>query len=255
MRKGIVMEHRRTYTIIMEKDGTFHKAKPVVHGEIGEEIPFELYHVKKRSFILFLEKMGKIPGRMFLLACALLLFVLPIYFVLANNKTFAYLSLDINPSFELEIDGGLHVKSIHYLNEEAKQVGLKLKEYRGRKIEAVIEEIMKQSESSNMVGDNKNMLIGVSYPNHHDQENRIFHNLNKVLQQSDPGWNVTTFQVPDSVRRSAIESGKPINEKVAEVISQTEPSKSSLTALNLNDEEKAIIHSFYSEKSRHFDEE
>lgn len=250
MKKGIVMEHRHTYTIVMDRDGTFHKAMPVKHVDIGNEIPFEIYRAERRGYIFLLRKVWQIPGRLIVLVCALLLFVLPIYFALANNKTLAYLSIDIKRSFELEVDNKFHVQSIRYLNEDAEQVGMKLSQYRDRKMETVIEKIMEQSEKSGLVGEKKDMLIGVSYPNKYHGENRLLRNLNAFSRKRDDSWSITAFHVPHYVRKSAEKAGKPTNEKLAEMINRAESSQNSTSALNLNDEEKAIIHSFYFEKNR-----
>ncbi|MFD2630260.1 anti-sigma-I factor RsgI family protein [Oceanobacillus kapialis] len=247
MKKGIVMEHRGTYTIVMKKDGTFHKAKPVKHIDIGQEVTFELQQSNKRSFVYFLERARKLSRRVFVFVCFFILSTIPAYFLLAKNKAFAYVSIDINPSFELKVDNGLLVKSIRFVNNDARRIGMRLKQYKNKQMETVISQIMAQSERSNLVGEQRNMLIGVSFPNQQDKHNKLFSSLNTFLQHAE--WNVTTFQIPEQIRKSAAKAGVPTFERIVKEMKHPS-AKNSSVSLNLNDEEKAIIHSFYLEKNR-----
>ncbi|MGY0693834.1 anti-sigma factor domain-containing protein [Virgibacillus sp. FSP13] len=243
MKKGIVMEKHRKYTIIMTENGLFLKVKPVRDAVIGAEVSCELINDNKRYlFIFHPKKKVKNTLRVVAMACLLLLFVLPFYFISGSNKTYAYVNIDINPNVELEIDDQLHVQAIKPLNDDASLIIDKLPKYKNQPLEKVVTSIMDSSEKSGLVKNGKNVIVGVSYVDNNDIS--ILDTLDRFFTGHKVDWNIATFLVPKAVRKKAEEQNKSMNELMAKDLDE-EGSRHPEAAEKLNNTEKAMINSFY----------
>ena len=113
--KGMVIKIKDSHCIVLAKDGTYHKAP--ISGQknirIGAEIEFELSNAKWFRH-----------AKTFLMVACLLLVMLGfgLYRNIGTPEAFAYVSLDINPSVELEINKDLKVIDVKPLNNDAKKL-------------------------------------------------------------------------------------------------------------------------------------
>ncbi|WP_077357298.1 anti-sigma-I factor RsgI family protein [Virgibacillus halodenitrificans] len=247
MKKGIVMEKHSHYTIVMEKGGAFYKAKPI-DAMVGSEVCFEPFDGNKKTFLLFPTKKVSTSVRLLSMACVLLLLVLPFYFIVSVNKTYAYVNIDINPSVELELNKDLKVQSIHSLNKDGKELVSNLSDYKNQNVEKVIRMIMKESEHSGMINDQKNILVGVSYANGEVKDISVLEQVDNSFQKKRTDWSVVTFNVPKHVREEAKNSNKSMNELMAGLVNKDQNKQGSVS---MNDQERAIIHSFYTDDNDH----
>src|SRR5699024_12434691 len=108
------MEKHSRYIIIMTKEGIFKKAASVENVEIGDEVYFKPI-ASEKSFFLYFKKQVKSPVRIVAMVCMLLLVVMPLYFIMGKNKTYAYINLEINHSVKLLIDESLYFHRITHL--------------------------------------------------------------------------------------------------------------------------------------------
>lgn len=252
MSKGIVMERHRKFTIVMTLDGSFHKVKPVKDTGIGAEVSCEFLVPKKGGLLLFQpKKSNSLPVRYIAIACMVILFVMPIYLLGGQNKTYAYVSLDINPSLEMEIDEELNVVSISALNDDAKKLIQQLPNYGGEKIEQVIEIIMNKSDSLGLTENGKNVLVGVSYVNDHAVS--VLDTLDNYFSIHITSWDIATFQVPKEVRERALKDNISMNKVMADTMDdRTSDPERMIIQPRVNDDDKELIHSFYTNsKSNH----
>ncbi|MHB9095674.1 MAG: anti-sigma-I factor RsgI family protein [Eubacteriales bacterium] len=111
--KGIVVKLKDTHCIVLSKNGTYHRVPLPRNGNIrvGAETEFSTvnwFHYVKPA----------------LMVATLLILVLGfgLFRKAAAPEAFAYVSLDINPSVELEVDKNLKVLSMHPLNDDAKRL-------------------------------------------------------------------------------------------------------------------------------------
>lgn len=242
MKKGIIMEKHRRFTVIMQKDGIFHKALPIDDAVIGTEVSYQPMEMKKNYY--FSGKKTRVPVRMLAMACLLLLLVVPFYFFNNTSNTYAYVSIDINPSIELEIDEKLKVQSITPLNDDAEILISQLTDFQGSKFEQVIDQIMSKSEKEGLTANGKNILIGVSYvPD--EPEVSALDSIDNHFVTNESGWKVATFQVPGNIRDTAMKNKQSVNEFMASNVIESIDSSKESTKIQVNDEEEALINSFY----------
>ncbi|UJL47534.1 hypothetical protein KFZ58_06605 [Virgibacillus sp. NKC19-16] len=225
MKKGIVMEQHRRYTIIMTREGTFQKTIPIKDAAIGAEVSYKGFKTGAPTVIT-------VQTRLLVIVPVLVLLLVPFYLAMDKNETYAYVNVDVNPSIELVIDENLDVDSIRPINRDATKLVNELTGYQDTQLDKVISMIMKKSEEAERINEGKNMLVGFSYMNKESNNNPISDNL-KQLSAKDPDWEIVTFRVPKDVRDTARKEDKSMNEK-----------------------EKEIIHTFYhTEKDNHSEDD
>ncbi|MGJ9459286.1 anti-sigma factor domain-containing protein [Oceanobacillus sp. CF4.6] len=246
MKKGIVLERHRDYTIIMTKDGSFEKALLVEgNADVGEEVSYNpLKSEKKRTLLFSWEKMN-IPVKTLSMACIILLFVLPFYFLSGQKETYAYVTVDINPSIEMEVDKDFYVQHIRALNDDASTILKDLIDFKNQDVETIIDQIINKSEHNGMVNEEKNMIVGISYVD--DGSDRDVSTVPVNLQSyfsNISGWTIATLVVPKDIREQAKNKETSMNEVMAlEIIG--EDSSDSVKEDSFDPNDKAIINSFY----------
>ncbi|RKQ31240.1 anti-sigma-I factor RsgI family protein [Oceanobacillus halophilus] len=256
-KRGIILEQHRNYTILLTKDGAFEKGKVITgSGQIGDEVFFEPFGTKKKSFV-FAQGNRKHVSALFLsAACFLLLLILPVYFITGANKTYAYVSVDINPSIELEINKDYQVRSIRPINTDASTVVDQLEDYQNRKIETVIQMIMDKSEENGLINEHKSMLVGVSFLGDTDSDEEILYLLEDHLELSEPDWEIAAFDIPKNIRNQAKEQQLSMNEVIATTfLEDSNLSADDSNNSNLDEHEIEIIDSFYNTEEVEVEEE
>ncbi|MFC4559109.1 hypothetical protein ACFO3D_13000 [Virgibacillus kekensis] len=245
MKKGILMETNRRYSIMMRSDGVFERTKPVQGVSIGEEVRYQPLP-EKRGFALLSGKTVGAPYRITAMACMLLLLVMPFYFVLQTDSTYAYVNIDINPSIELEIDEDLEVTSVNPLNEDGQVIADKLEGYKGDKLNLVIDYIVTESEKLGLLSNGKNMLVGVSYLS--DQTDvSVLSTVDDYFMTNNQDWNIATFNVPKEIREQAHKNKQSMNKIMAAGYAESGKEIETQVAESgdVNEQEKAIINSFF----------
>ncbi|WP_188456563.1 anti-sigma-I factor RsgI family protein [Virgibacillus oceani] len=256
MKKAIVMEKHRRYTIVLTQDGNFQKAKPVKNAAVGAEVSYEIY--KENEHLLFFFHPSKVNKsfRLIAMACLLLLIVMPFYFISNSSKTYAYVNVDINPSIELEIGEDLKVRSILPLNDDAKKLVKELTHYKSKPLDEVLSDIMDKSEEKGLIKNGKNVLVGVSYVDSNTHKRSVLNTIDSYFLDHHTDWKTATFSVPKEIRENAKEQETSMNKLMAESFRE-ENSLNDDTDISkqdqVNDEEKAIINSFYNNRSDNAD--
>lgn len=251
------MEKHRHYTIVMQKDGAFQKALPIKDADIGAEVFFQPKETKMSSlFYLFSSKNKIVPVRLIAMTCMLFVLIMPFYFIMNSNETYAYVNIDINPSVELEVNEQLKVQSINPLNGDAEILINKLSEYKGKELEHVIDNIMNTSEKAGLLKNGKNMLVGVSYilDSH---KISVVDTVDKYFSDHNTDWKIATFKVPKEIRMQAKENKQTMNELMATSLTESSETHDVSKKDNMdqtepvNDEEEAMINSFYNKNQNH----
>ncbi|TFJ93485.1 anti-sigma-I factor RsgI family protein [Lentibacillus salicampi] len=248
MKKGIVMEKHRDYIIVMQKDGAFQKAWPLKNAAIGMEVSYQPFPGKWRY------SQKKYIFQMAAIAC-LLLILMPIYFMMDKDRTYAYVNISINPNIELAIDDHLNVKSIVPLNEDAESFLPKLTDYEGDSLENVMEKIITASEEANLLQNGKNMLAGVNYIRDTHQVS-VTKAIDDYFLDHDQGWGIVTFQIPNKIRKQAQESEQSMNQLMARSLVESESSTSgneghAAEEPPVDEDDREILNIFYNENNNH----
>jgi len=246
--KGLVMEKHRKYMIVLTAEGHFQKAVPTESAEIGEEVDFEPLTSRKKNWnVLSMGKIG-IPAGLVAVAVLFLLIAAPAYFMpVKDTETYAYVSIDINPSIELQVDKDLHVKNLTPLNKDAETLKTHLGDVKGEDLDKVVDNIMIQSEERDLIANGKKMLVGVSYADGQDEKKAsVLNHLRQFFSKDATEWKVATYDIPSKVRKLAQEENRSANELLAKRM--LDPDSEAASAVSEKD--KKMIHSFYEKKDK-----
>ncbi|WP_433749128.1 anti-sigma-I factor RsgI family protein [Falsibacillus pallidus] len=147
-KKGIIMDIKEDYLIMLTADGQFLKGQKERRTyEIGEEVSFFSYEGSKRkkfnaAFSKWMTKSGMIAASAAVVMLAFLL-LQPFFH---EEEVYAYVSIDINPSIELNINKGMEVIDARAYNNDGKRIlkHIDLKKHQTIKKAAI--QIMKESK-------------------------------------------------------------------------------------------------------------
>lgn len=163
MFKGIVMEIKDDYVIIMKEDGTLVRIKNKDDLKVGKSIFFfeEDIYIKK-------ETAKVIPFRKYIvplgaIAALFIILINPIMnmFSTKMNNVYAVLTFDINPSIEFELDQNGIIKDVKGINDDAIALGLdKIKGMTFEEGTLVLKDLLSQN---NYLSNNNAVLIGFSF--------------------------------------------------------------------------------------------
>lgn len=163
MFKGIVMEIKDDYVIIMKEDGTLVRIKNKDGLKVGKSIFFfeEDIYIKKATAKVIPFRKYIVP----LVAIAALFIILigPIMNMYSTriNNVYAVLTFDINPSIEFELDENGIIKNVKGINDDA--IALSLDKIKGMTFEegtVALKDILSQN---NYLSNNNSVLVGFSF--------------------------------------------------------------------------------------------
>ncbi|WP_449768875.1 anti-sigma factor domain-containing protein [Halobacillus yeomjeoni] len=248
MRKGIVMEQKKRYMIIMTNDGQFHRAKRIEGAEMGMEVQFESISEPKMR-VVWTKMVHNSPYKIAAVALAFLLAILPIWSWYGNNQTYAYVNIDINPSVELEINEKMQVLGIDPKNDEASEIVSMMTKWKKKDASEVAFELIRLSQEQGYVNSEKQVLIGISYKDT-IQSDQVSQQMEAYLVDQSADWSVTTFLVPDQIRQKANEKNQSVNQFMADRIKEKNETEaeSEPVPVTIKEKDKEIIQSFYKEE-------
>ncbi|WP_456271754.1 anti-sigma factor domain-containing protein [Bacillus sp. AK031] len=161
MKKGIVMEVKSDTLVMMTPDGEFIKAKkqPSMEYAVGEELTFfPKTETKSKSILQELKK--KIIVKPVLSGAAALLMLFFILFPgLHSSEVYAYVSVDINPSFEISVSKDSDVLEIKPFNEEAEKILSSISDWKGLSLVEITEDIIELCDENGYMDEQKNVTV------------------------------------------------------------------------------------------------
>ena len=159
MFKGIVMEVKNDYVIIMKEDGTLVRIKNKDGLKVGKSVFFfeEDIYIKKDTAKV-------IPFRKYIVPLgAIVILINPIMNMFSSkmNNVYAVLTFDINPSIEFELDQNGIIKDVKGINDDAIALGLdKIKGMTFEEGTVVLKDLLSQN---NYLSNNNAVLVGFSF--------------------------------------------------------------------------------------------
>ncbi len=226
MNKGIVMDIKKHSVVVLTPNGEFITCKR--KGDscmIGEEISFDEQEQKASRFsIPYFLKLASLLVACFL--CALLFF-----YNQPEEKVFAYVSVDINPSLEVSVTKDLRVIDLQACNDDGRRILKELKQWENKQLQEVIRTIIKQSqEDKYLTNDKQVMLTAIA------KDKLLEPKLEKVMKELKKEYELkhitveyqsSTMQVRENARKAGIGTGVYImqeNEKNKSVTPPATPS-------------------------------
>ncbi|MGM0844367.1 MAG: anti-sigma-I factor RsgI family protein [Bacillota bacterium] len=211
MKKGIVMEVKPNAIIMMTPEGEFisTKKQASVRYEIGEELTFYPGMIEESTSTIFQRLRQKSSVKPVLSSAAALLMLLFIFLpIIKEPEVYAYVSVDINPSFELSIDQDHQVVDIKPFNKEAENLLKVITDPKGKSVITVTEQIIDLSSKEGFMNDGKRVTVTTVFTE--EAENSDKSSIKKAINK----FTVMKFKEA-SVDISLIDSNSQVREEAA----------------------------------------
>ncbi|MBV5120769.1 anti-sigma factor domain-containing protein [Bacillus halotolerans] len=210
MRRGIIVEKNKKFVTLLTPDGQFLKAKNDRQTyEIGEEImlPSETRMGRRASFFDVLRLR---PFKMGIFSMtAIMLFIFIILPVFSNNKAYAYMTIDINPSFEMALNSDYEVIELTPLNDDGKKVISDIDDWEETDFKKVIDDIITDCSEQGYVKESKEILISTVYENTDDDtyKSGVKKQLNDVTEKYKTTYRMESLETDMKTREKAKKEG------------------------------------------------
>ncbi|OUC00773.1 hypothetical protein BK784_13880 [Bacillus thuringiensis serovar medellin] len=215
MNKGIVMDIKKHSVVVLTPNGEFITCKR--KGDsciIGEEISFDEQEQKASHFSIpsFLK-----PASI-LVAC--FLFAVLFFYNQPEEKVFAYVSVDINPSLEVSVTKDFRVIDLQACNDDGRRILKELKQWENKQLQEVIRTIIKQSQEDKYLTNDKQVILTAVA-----KDKALEPLLEKAMKELKKEYELkhitveyqsSTMQVRENARKAGIGTGvyiKQENEK------------------------------------------
>ncbi|HDR6309886.1 TPA: anti-sigma factor domain-containing protein, partial [Bacillus cereus] len=222
MNKGIVMDIKKHNVVVLTPTGEFITCKR--KGDscvIGEEISFEEQEQRASRFsIPYFLKPASLLIACFL--CALLFF-----YNQPEEKVFAYVSVDINPSLEASVTEDLRVIDLRACNDDGRRILKEMKQWENKHVQDVIRTIIKLSqEDKYLTNDKEVMLTAVA------KDKLLEPQLEKAMQQLKKEYEIkhiiveyqsSTMQIREDAKKAGVGTGVYIKQENEKQKSLTPP--------------------------------
>lgn len=156
--KGIVMDVQGEKLTVLTKDGQFLQTDKNEYPqyEIGQEITIQpKVLLKERTRVLSYPKPILAVASVFVLIFASFL----LSFGLGNPKAYAYVTVDINPSFEMAIDEEFKIIDIVPLNNEAESILADISNWEKQSFTKVTSTLVKESKEEGFLNDEQTVIF------------------------------------------------------------------------------------------------
>lgn len=237
MKKGVVVELDDDFVTLLTPDGQFLKASNKEGNyELGEEISFfpladkreeAATRTKRASDHTFLKSIRTRTARVGALSAVAIIFFMISFLPLFNNdKVYAYMSIDINPSFEVSLDDHLKVISLVPLNDEANNIMKSLNDWEKKPINEIVQIIISECKSDGYVYPGKEIVITTVMNDTDKKIEKELHEglteISTVIEEED--MVVKTINSDKDTRDKAQKQGVSTG-KYIELVEQKEESK------------------------------
>ncbi|MEH6988053.1 anti-sigma factor domain-containing protein [Cytobacillus firmus] len=211
MKTGIIMEINERFLTLLTPEGEFLRARKQDQAyAIGQEIAFFPIELKngKLSRPLSIFRLSRGKGLM-AAAFAMMLAIVSFLPFLQNDKVYAYMSIDVNPSIELGVNQEYQVVELIPYNEEGKLIIQNIKNWKKNSIHEVADKILLQIKKQGYFKENKEVVIAAVYTEQNKEaDERIQKELADIKQAAQKEQlEVTLLEASEEEREAAIDKG------------------------------------------------
>lgn len=215
MRRGVVVELNDDSVTVLTPEGQFLKTKvDKANYKLGEEIPFLTVidereeavtrSGRRKSFFTFQTlKFSAIS------AFAIILIFFTLGSIFKEEEVYAYMTVDINPSFEMAVNKKLEVISLKGMNEDGKAMIDDLKNWEKKPVKEVVRVIVHKSEEKGYVYSGKEIFLTTVYNDKNQQKKTELRKGIKQIQTSfkENDVIVKTEETDIDTRKKALDQG------------------------------------------------
>ena len=182
MKKGIIMEMDDEFLTLLTPEGEFlHTRKQSQQYAIGEEIHFfPMERVNTKNTFNPLKNIFKFKPVWALLVVFVIMLgsLFPMY---QNNKAYAYMSIDVNPSIELGINKKMQVVEITGFNKEGKQIVSHLRDWKKKNVSKLAEAIIAEMDKEGYLNTTEQVIISTVRTK--EPEDKVEKELKKNIEE------------------------------------------------------------------------
>ena len=214
MNKGKVVDVKEKYAIVLNEDMAYEKIEKKGNLKVGKDI----YYFEEDKYVK-----KQIPFKKYFLVAALfmIMFIQPL---LNINDPYAYISIDINPSIQLEVDKEFKILDINALNSDAESIVDE--KWIGKDAKLVIENIIEETEKKGILNDSRDFVLVSYYLTDKDKssEEKLIKDFDEIFNKKQKKYEVAVVKSDDKAFEKSKEEnttiGKTVvNEKMKENIS------------------------------------
>ncbi|MBB6731076.1 anti-sigma factor domain-containing protein [Cohnella zeiphila] len=166
MIRAVIMSFKGSRAIVLAEGGRFMRVPRRPQYEIGDEIelePEEAAGDRRRAFLpaAAWRKRAFLPAAA---CCAAVILLAASVWWPHTPPVVAYVTLDVNPSLELGIDGKEKVRSLDALNADAEPIVAGISSFKGKDVEEVTAELAQQLASRHLLHGGTSEVVLASVP-------------------------------------------------------------------------------------------
>lgn len=167
MNKGIIMELKKNYAIVLNDEGIMDKIIAKENMKVGQKIfYFENDIIKTTTnkvhrYNNFIKTFGSIA--------ALFLIVFTFFHIMKPEEAYAVVSLDINPSIQIEVDSNQKIIKVEGVNTDGKNIDFS--DVQDVSLDTGIQKIKEKLVEKNYLDTNKEVLVGFAFVQNGDNSN------------------------------------------------------------------------------------
>ena len=189
MNKGIIMEIKRDYAIALNDSGIMEKILSKKDMKVGQKIFYfeeDIIKTTNRTNMnnIFIKRFGAIA--------AIFLLVFTFFQGITYEKAYAVVSLDINPSIQIEVSSKKNIVSIEGMNDDGKEIDFS--NVIGSNINNGIEEIKKILIEKKYLDNNKEVLVAFALVKE-KTDDQYEESVKGAIQETFKTENVTYVKV------------------------------------------------------------
>lgn len=189
MNKGIIMEIKRDYAIALNDSGVMEKILSKKDMKVGQKIFYfeeDIVKTTNRTNMNndFIKRFGAIA--------AIFLLVFTFFQGITHENAYAVVSLDINPSIQIEVSSKKNIVSIEGMNEDGKEIDFS--NIIGSNINDGIEKIKKILIEKKYLDNNKEVLVAFALVKEKDDD-QYEESVKGAIQETFKTEDVTYVKV------------------------------------------------------------
>ncbi|WP_223595098.1 anti-sigma factor domain-containing protein [Neobacillus bataviensis] len=225
MKKGIVMKIDNGFLTLLTPEGEFLRARKQDQSySIGEEIHFFPIESSRTNQSFHGVKNFLRQKSVWAAAMAFVIIlggtIIPMY---QNNKAYAYMSIDVNPSIELGVNKKMQVVKLTGFNKEGKKVISELEDWKKQNVSDLTEAILAEMKNEGYLNHNENIILSTVRTKQleKDAEEKLQKNIKEIkstVKRQQYKLKVLTGTKEDweKAHNQGLTTGKSLTNKVKE---------------------------------------
>lgn len=201
MNKGMIMEIKKNYAIALNEEGIMEKIVSKQNMEVGQKIFYfdddivKITTEKSHRYNSFFKSIGSIA--------ALFLLVFTFFQTIKYEDAYAIVSLDINPSIQIEVDSKQMILDVEGVNTDGKNIDFT--DIKDVSLNEGIQKIKEKLIEKNYLDTNKEVLVGFAFVKNEDNSN-YEENIQDAIKSTFETEKVTVTYVKGD--KKAVEEAK-----------------------------------------------